>query len=390
MNMKKRGLLFIGLVTMLAFACSGDSEGDVLGDIEEVINEDVSDVLNLPASYYNYSNPVLPAHFRNGQVANIDNTPGSNPVTDEGATLGRVLFYDRKLSANNSTSCASCHLQQNAFADPSRLSTGFEGGATGRNSMSLSNARYYDNGSFFWDERAETLEDQVLMPIQDPIEMGMTLDELVAKLQAEEYYEVLFNDAFGSPEVTSEKISLALSQFVRSMVSYQAPFDEGLTATGGDIRDDFPNFSAMENRGKDLFFSGRTQCSNCHETATFSGDRARNNGLDPFDTDLGAGAITGRNQDNGEFKTNSLRNIALTAPYMHDGRFATLREVVQFYNNGIEDNPNLDDLLRVNNGQVRRMNLNPQEMDALVAFLETLTDPVFVEDQKFSNPFIDQ
>lgn len=388
--MKKTGLLLIGFVAMLALACSGDSEGDILNEVEEAINEDLSDVLNLPASSYNYSNPMLPAHFTNGPTAGIDNTPGSNPVTDEGATLGRVLFYDKKMSLNNSTACASCHLQENAFADPDRLSTGFEGGLTGRNSMGLSNARYYDNGRFFWDERAATLEDQVLMPIQDGVEMGMTLDELVVKLQSEEYYEVLFEDAFGSPDVTSDKISLALSQFVRSMVSYESPFDAGLTATGGDIRDDFPNFSAIENRGKGLFLSGRTQCSNCHETATFSGDRARNNGLDAVLTDFGVGGANGRAQDNGAFKTSSLRNIALTAPYMHDGRFNSLREVVQFYNNGIQDSPNLDNRLRVNNGQVRRMNLSPQDIDALVAFLETLTDDSFTSDQKFSNPFVDQ
>ncbi len=388
--MKKRGVLFIGLIAMLAFACSGDNEDDVMQEIEEVINEDLSDVLNLPVSYYNYSNPDLPAHFRTGQTANIDNTPGSNPVTDEGATLGRVLFYDRKLSANNTIACASCHLQENAFTDPDQFSTGFEGGLTGRNSMGLSNARYYDNGRFFWDERAATLEDQVLMPIQDGVEMGMTLDELVVKLQSEEYYEILFEDAFGTPEVTSERISLALAQFVRSMVSYQSRYDEGLIAVGGDEDDDFPNFSAIENRGKDLFFSGRTQCSNCHEAATFSGDRARNNGLDAVLTDLGVGGANGRAQDNGEFKTGSLRNIALTAPYMHDGRFSTLREVVMFYNNGIQNSPNLDNRLRMGNGGVRRMNLSPQEIDALVAFMETLTDQSFIEDPKFSNPFVDQ
>ena len=373
---------------MLAMACSGN-ESEVIDEIEEGINEDVSDVLNLPASYYNYSNPMLPAHFTNGPTAGIDNTPGSNPVTDEGATLGRVLFYDKKMSFNNTVACASCHLQQNGFSDPDQFSIGFEGGLTGRNSMGLSNARYYDNGRFFWDERAATLEDQVLMPIQDAVEMGMTLENLVAKLQSEDYYEVLFTDAFGSPEVTSDKISLALSQFVRSMVSYESPFDEGLTAAGGDPRDDFPNFSALENRGKDLFFSGRTQCSNCHETATFSGDRARNTGLDASITDLGVGGANGRNQDLGQFKVGSLRNIALTGPFMHDGRFGTLREVVEFYNDGIQDNPNLDNRLRVN-GQVRRMNLSTTEIDALVAFLETLTDDSFTADPKFSDPFIDQ
>lgn len=389
--MKKKGLFAIALAGMLAFACSGNDPVDQeMEEIEDVIGEDLSDVLNLPDSYFNYSNPDLPAHFLTRQVRNLDNTPGNNPVTDEGATLGRVLFYDVKLSANNTIACASCHVQSDGFADQGRLSTGFNGGLTGRNTMGLSNGRYYNNGRFFWDERANTLEDQVLMPIQDAVEMGMDLDDLVAKLQSEEYYEVLFEDAFGTSEVTSDRISSALSQFVRSMVSYQSKFDEGVAAVGGDPQDDFPNFTAQENLGKDLFFSGRTQCSNCHETVTFSGDQARNNGLDANLTDLGVAAISGRNQDNGEFKVNSLRNIALTAPYMHDGRFATLREVVQFYNNGIQNSPNLDNRLRVQNGRVRRMNLNPMEIDALVAFLETLTDPTFISDEKFSNPFVDQ
>lgn len=390
--MKKSGLLAIGLVAMLALACTGnDPVNEELEEIEEQINEDLSDVLNLPATYYNYSNPDLPDHFTGRQVSNIDNTPGNNPVTNEGATLGRVLFYDVRLSANNSISCASCHVQENGFSDPDQFSTGFAGGLTGRNSMGLANARYYDNGRFFWDERAATLEDQVLGPIQDPVEMGMELDDLVAKLQSETYYEVLFEDAFGSSEVTSDRISLALSQFVRSMVSYESRYDEGLAQVGGDEDDDFPNFTALENRGKDLFFSGRTQCSNCHETHTFSGDQARNNGLDAQLSDFGVGGVTGRMQDNGEFKTGSLRNIALTAPYMHDGRFETLREVVEFYNTGIQNSPELDNRLRGPGGNgVRRMNLNPQEIDALVAFMETLTDPSFIADEKFSNPFVDQ
>ena len=381
-------------MVVLIFSCTPN---DVVTDIDETVTPDFSNILNLPSDYYNYANPELPNHFATGQVASIDNTPNNNPVTDEGATLGRVLFYDKTLSSNNAVSCASCHIQERGFADESALSVGFEGGFTGRNSMGLANARYYDNGRFFWDERANTLEDQVLMPIQDQIEMGLTLTELVSKIQGQDYYQPLFTDAFGSNDVTTDRISLALSQFVRSMVSYESPFDVGLIAANGDQGVDFENFSELENLGKDLFFSNRTQCSNCHETATFSGDRARNNGLDAVLTDLGVGGVTGNNNDQGEFKVNSLRNIALTGPYMHDGRFATLREVVQFYNNGIQNSPGLDNRLRVggggrggnNNGDVRRMNLNGQEIDALVAFLSTLSDESFLTDTKFSNPFVD-
>lgn len=358
-------------------------EDEELANIE---NNALSE-LNLPESPYNYANIDLPDHFLANDVRRIDNTLNNNRVTDAGATLGRVLFYDKLLSANNSTSCASCHLQANGFADERTLSLGFEGGETGRNSMGLANARYYNNGHFFWDERAESLEEQVLMPIQDEVEMGLTLDELVSKIQAQEYYEPLFIEAFGDDGVTTNRIANALAQFVRSMVSYESRFDEGLIAVGGNRNRDFPNFSELENLGKDLFFSGRTQCGNCHATAVFSGDQARNNGLDARNIDLGLGEVTGNPRDNGKFKVNSLRNIELTAPYMHDGRFETLEEVIGFYNRDIQNNPNLDQRLRVNNGNVRRMNLNGQERAALVAFLKTLTDKNFISDVKYSNPF---
>lgn len=367
-------------------SCSPEGEDSDIGEINE---GDFSSILSLPEEMYNYANPDLPDHFLANEVRRIDNTPNDNRVTDAGATLGRVLFYDARLSANNTISCASCHLQTSGFPDSRRLSIGFEGGETGRNSMSLANARYYDNGHFFWDERAGTLEQQVLLPIQDDVEMGLTLDELVTKIQAEEYYEPLFTEAFGSSVVNTNRIANALAQFVRSMVSYQSKFDEGMILVGGDEDEDFPNFSQLENLGKDLFFSGRTQCSNCHKTVVFSGDQARNNGLDAVSIDLGLGDITGNPRDNGKFKVNSLRNIALTAPYMHDGRFETLDEVIEFYNRGIQNNPNLDQRLRTNNMNVRRMNLNTREREALVAFLRTLTDEEFTGDEKFSNPFQD-
>ncbi|OEK05753.1 cytochrome-c peroxidase [Roseivirga misakiensis] len=379
--------IFLLSVALIVFSCDNSDE---ITEIEEDINQDISDVVDLPSTFFNYANPDLPNHFTNGEVRGIDNTPNDNPVTDEGATLGRVLFYDKLLSANNTIACASCHLQENGFSDPDAFSTGFEGGLTGRNSMGLANARYYDNGRFFWDERASSLEEQVLMPIQDQVEMGLTLNELVSRIQEADYYQPLFQEAFGTTEVTTDRIASAMAQFVRSMVSFEARYDEGLIAANGNENADFGNFSELENLGKRLFFSARTQCSNCHETATFSGDAARNNGLDATLTDLGVGGDNGNNNDNGKFKVNSLRNIAVTGPFMHDGRFGTLREVVEFYNNGIQNSPNLDRRLRGNNGTPRRMNLNGQEIDALIAFLNTLTDNSFLSDDKFSNPFVNQ
>lgn len=171
-----------------------------------------------------------------------DNTPANNPVTDEGATLGRVLFYDKKLSANGTVSCASFHQQDKGFSDDAALSLGFDGGTTRRHSMSLINARWYGRGRFFWDERAATLEEQVLMPFQDPVEMGMTLDQVVNTVAAQTYYPELFQAAFGSEEVTAEKISMALAQFVRSIVSVNSKYDEGRPQANIPTND-FPNYT---------------------------------------------------------------------------------------------------------------------------------------------------
>lgn len=341
--------------------------------------------LNLPNPFYNYD-ADLPNFFLDNDLVVEDNTPANNSITNPGATLGRVLFYDVRLSANNNVSCASCHLQENGFSDPNRFSVGFEGEMTGRNSMGLANARFYENGRFFWDERAETLEAQVLMPIQDAIEMGLTLNEMEEKLTQEAYYQVLFRLAFGDEQVSSNRVSLALAQFVRAMVSYQSRFDEGL-AQVNNPNQNFPNFTESENRGKELFNSNLTNCSDCHHTNAQTGDAARNNGLDATLTDLGVGGVTGNNNQNGDFKVPSLRNIELTAPYMHDGRFATLREVIEHYNSGVQNSANLDNRLRVQGGAVRRLNLSEADIQALEDFLHTLTDESFITDERFSNPF---
>ena len=388
-------VVFINAV-VLFFNCTSNDEYIDISSEEVTEEEDIvftsddeilSSTLNLPINAFQY-NVSLPNHFLGNGTVQEDNTPNYNPITNQGATLGRVLFYDKQLSANNTVSCASCHSQENGFSDSNTLSIGFNGGLTGRNSMGLANARYYDNGRFFWDERATTLEEQVLMPIQDDVEMGLTLDELEIKLQDDDYYKVLFTRAFGDETITRNRISLALAQFVRSMVSYQSKYDVGLAQTN-DPRRPFPNFTQSENLGKNLFFSNRTRCSDCHDTNAFVGDQARNNGLDAVLSDLGVGANTNNNNDRGEFKVPSLRNIQLTGPFMHDGRFATLAEVVEHYNSGIQNSPNLDNRLRVGGGNVRRLNLSNTEKQALIDFMLTLTDYTFINDEKFSNPFLE-
>lgn len=369
---------------------------------EEEDPKDTADkVLNLPETPYNYIDIVLPAHLTTnvllgpGQNAanDNDNTPLNNPTTDEGATLGRVLFYDKKLSANGTIACASCHKQSNGFSDSETLSLGFDGGTTRRHSMSLINAKWYGRGRFFWDERAETLEDQVLMPFQDPVEMGMTLNEVVSTVQSQEYYPELFTAAFGTPEVSSERISMALAQFVRSIVSVNSKYDEGRPNVNIPSAD-FPNFSQSENNGKRLFFQpialGGAGCIGCHSTEAFINpdNGTTNNGLDlASTTDLGVFEAINNPNFLGTFKVPSLKSIALTAPYMHDGRFSTLEEVVEHYNSGIQNHPNLGDALRDTNGQPVQLNLSAQEKTDLVNFLKTLSDDVLTSDVKFSDPF---
>jgi cytochrome c peroxidase len=362
---------------------------------------DYSSILNLPELAYNYASPNLPRHFTTNapgsplptSINGADNTPANNPITNEGATLGRVLFYDKNLSANGTTSCASCHKQDKGFSDDAKLSLGFNGGKTGRHSMSLINARYYPRGRFFWDERANTLEEQVLMPFQDPVEMGMTLAEVVAKVESQPYYRDLFEKAFGSPEITADKISKSLAQFVRSIVSYTSKYDAGralVPAPGAN----FPNFTPEENLGKNIFFApipnGGGGCFGCHTTEAFVGTNpgTHNNGLDAQSTtDLGVGGVIGNPAANGRFKSPSLRNIELTAPYMHDGRFNTLEEVVEHYNSGVQNHPNLSPALRGPNNTPVRLNLSPSQKAALVAFLKTLTDTELAKEPKWSNPF---
>ncbi|MCF6349538.1 MAG: cytochrome-c peroxidase [Flavobacteriaceae bacterium] len=391
--------LFV-LVSMTFFSCK-----------EDVIEPFIA-IHDLPQTPYNYSNVIFPEAF-NDFVLSLDNTPNDNQITNHGATLGRVLFYDKKLSLNHTISCASCHIQEFGFSDPRQKSIGFKGGHTRRNSMNLVNSSFYEPNKYFWDHRANSLEEQVLMPLQDVIEMGMTLELLIARLSTLDYYKPLFQKAFDSEEVTSDKISKALAQFVRSIYSFNSKYDRGIEATK-DIFKDFPNFTAQENMGKDIFNGKLTptingNCAFCHMTnintlhfsvpvnpdtanqVIFSAFRADNIGLDEdlLSDDNGLGEITNNISDNGKFKTPSIRNIELTAPYMHDGRFETLEEVVEHYSTGVKAHPFLSSFMINGDGTPRKLNLTDEESAALVAFLKTLTDEVMINEVKYSNPFIE-
>jgi len=362
---------------------------------------------HLPEEPYDYADPNLPAHFSvetmglMGQQATLDtdNTPADNPVTDVGATLGRVLFYDTNLSQNGVIACASCHKAELGFSDDAVLSEGFDGGHTGRHAMSLTNARFYGPGRFFWDQRAETLEAQVLQPFQDPVEMGMTLDTLIEAVATQTFYAPLFDAAFGDSDITSERISRALAQFVRSMVSYRSKYDEG-RALVASRSDDFPNFTDEENLGKALFVNPPTMggmggmggmgdgttgagCFACHQGEAMIAAAANNNGLDADSSaDPGYGEVTGDSGDMGTFKVPSLRNVAVRAIFMHDGRFASLSEVLDHYSDSVQPHPNLGMPLNMHD-----IDLSSDEKAALIAFLETLTDDEMMADPKFSDPF---
>ena len=340
---------------------------------------------NLPSTsfdYVDYAVSGLPAHFATNQprpggnsVISRDNTPADNPITNAGATLGRVLFYDKRLSHGNGVACASCHTQETGFSDPNRFSIGVNG-ETPRHSMALTNTKFYDNGRMFWDERADSVEHQALLPIQDPIEMDLRLNDMVTKLSNTTFYGDLFDGAFGTPEVTSERVSQAIAQFVRSLVSYESKFDSAFNAAG---QPDFPGtFTASERRGHQIF-TGQGRCADCHQSNAQVANQPTNNGLDQVITDDGAGG--------GRFKVPSLRNVEVREGFMHDGRFETLEQVVQFYSTGIQDSPTLDPRLRGPDGQPIRPNFSPGQMNDLVAFLATLTDDQFLTAEMFSNPF---
>src|SRR5262245_51038559 len=236
--------------------------------------------LRLPDTPYEYANVPLPVYLQS--IRAVDNTPADNPITNDGATLGRVLFYDTVLSANGTTSCSSCHKQQHAFADPNRVSRGVDGRFTDRHAMNLTELRYYPRARFFWDERGGNLEDMVLLPVGNPIEMGENPARLPQKLAVLSYYPELFRHAFGDPAITEPRIARALAQFLRSLVSYRARFDQGM-ARAGSYEDDFENFTRQENHGKALFLRS---CANCHfplQEIPFALGPPANNGteLDP-------------------------------------------------------------------------------------------------------------
>lgn len=309
--------------------------------------------IQLPATPFNYANVVYPAYLITA-LSSVDNTPVTNTITNDGATLGRVLFYDKNLSANNTVSCGSCHHQNLSFTDTAILSKGFQGGKTARHSMRLLNVRFYKSGKMFWDERAASLEDQVLQPIQNTTEMGLTLTELVTRVSALSYYPSLFQKAFGTTQVSSDKISKALAQFVRSIVTYQSKYDQ--------VKQGLTTFTTDESDGEAIFLTrGVVTCAGCHTPPMFLTSEP----LRPFS--LPDAADAGINNQN-RFKSGSLRNIDVSGPLFHNGSVSGLQAMLT--------------------AGIPAHNVAPQDRQKLIAFLQTLTDQTTIKDVKFSNPFV--
>ena len=344
----------------------------------------------------NYANQNVPSYITK------DNS-GLNAISDKGATLGRVLFYDKKMSANNTISCSSCHKQEVAFSDNVVASTGVNG-TTGRHSMRLINTRFATESKFFWDERALSLEIQTTMPIKDHGEMGfsgtggdLSFNDLIIKLSAVDYYKELFKFVYGSEEITETKIQFALAQFIRSIQSFDSKYDIGRASAPNDGVN-FANFTAQENQGKNLFLTpptfnasgvrtgGGIGCAGCHRAPEFDIDpNTGNNGI--------IGTISGVGIDITNTRAPSLRDLVkvdgtTNGQMMHTGVITTLQAAIGHYGtiNIAPGNTNLDPRLTPG-GFGQQLNLNATEVNAVIAFLRTLSGTDVYTNTKWSNPF---
>lgn len=326
----------------------------------------------------------IPSHFPDMII------PEDNPMTVEGVELGRKLFYEKLLSGDNSMSCAECHSPQNAFSDPNQYSTGIDGIQGNRNSMALINLGW--STAFFWDGRSQTLEEQILEPVTNPIEMHDTWPNAVSKLSQSVEYRNMFFMAYGEVGIDSIKVAKSIAQFLRTMISGKSKFDviykfkNGLPLSSEE-QQVFQTVTQDELDGYVIFNDnalGQGDCFHCHNGPLMQLNKFSNNALDATFTDLGRGEVTGNPNDNGKFKVPTLRNLAYTAPYMHDGRFATLDEVIDHYSFGMQMSSTADPLLEhINEGGNQ---IAPAERYKLIQFLLTMSDPSFINNPDFQEP----
>ena len=306
--------------------------------------------------------------------------PFSNPLTNEGVALGKKLFFDRILSSDNTVACATCHSPQKAFSDDRVLSIGVNGLEGSRHSMPLFNLAWNLDEKFFWDGHKFSLELQALEPVIQANELGNpSWEDVEDRLQNHPQYPDLFNKAFGNATITKENVAKAIAQFERTLISGNSKFDRFSLGQA--------TLTAQEQNGLDVFMDEtRGDCFHCHgnpNNPLWTDNKFHNNGLDATFSDLGLGQFTGDSNDNGKFKSPSLRNLQYTAPYMHDGRFATLEEVINHYSEGLVNSPTIDPLMKkVDQGGVQ---LSPQDKADLKAFLLTLSDPEFINNPAFQN-----
>lgn len=371
MNSKFLFFLFFSIL-FIAASCKDDDDPDLCLDCPDL---DLIDASYDPVEYTLEIPEWLPDPI----------IPADNPMTVDGVALGRQLFYEKKLSSDGSMSCGSCHLQEKAFTDGLATSMGVVGVNGTRSSMSLVNLAFNTNG-FFWDGRVASLEEQALLPVEDPIELNESWENVMEKLRADENYPALFKKAFGierKSEMTKELAAKAIAQFERTLISGNAPFDRMV-----ELNDGWPTES--EWRGQQLFFFELAQgldhpgCSHCHFNPLYTDNEYKNNGLDSVGMveefeDLGFGGFNGNMFDMGKFRVPTLRNIELTAPYMHDGRFATLEEVLDHYKEGGHGVVNED-------SNIQRFTLSEQDKVDIIAFLKILTDDNFINNPDFSDP----
>ena len=356
--MKKIGVLYI-ISLLFLIACS---------------SSDDSNTGPFSATPYTLETPTI----LNGILPPV--IPSDNPLTVEGIALGRKLFYDPILSGDGTQSCATCHLSENSFTDPRQFSIGIDGSIGSRNAMPIFNVAWNQSEKFFWDGRAKSVEDQAFGPVVNPLEMNNTWPNAVASLQATNQYPDLFKEAFGTSTIDSVLVTKAIAQFERTMISVNSKFDKFKLGTA--------TLTPEEENGLAVFLdANRGDCFHCHgspQNPLWTDNKFHNNGLDAVITDKGLGDISGDPADDGKFKTPSLRNLTYTAPYMHDGRFATLEEVVDHYSEGLQDSPTIDPLmLFIAQGGVH---LTPTDKADLIAFLLTLSDESFLTNPNFQKP----
>ena len=361
----KTGIYFISLA--LLFSCCEDNP--------DITSEELLKITFNPVNY----EVLVPEHFP--PIPDIED----NPMTVDGVNLGKHLFYDPILSKDSTMSCATCHLQVGSFTDNVPTSPGVEGMNGKRSSMSIINVAYMNRG-LFWDGRAETLEDQALLPVEDPLELNAVWEDIEADLRDHQSYPAMFRKAFGishENQITRDLAVKAISQFERTVISTgNSKFDQ--------VQRGEAFFTDEELSGFEMFFDSAAdqpdaECGHCHNVPFFFTNEYFNNGIDSAATlddfeDKGRGEITGNAIDNGKFRAPGLRNIEFSAPYMHDGRFETLEEVLAHYNSGGHPSPNKDIL-------IRDLNLKNNQVQDIIAFLKTLSDTTLLNDPKFSSPF---